>query len=70
MGVGEEKWCSAGENFSSGQPGLGGKMISARREDQLDPLLQVGGHQVPGLKVQSVHTAVQKMRHGQTWNQG
>lgn len=29
MGVGEEKWCGAGEDFGSGQPGLCGKVISA-----------------------------------------
>lgn len=52
MGVGEEKWCGAGEDFSSSQPGLRGKMISTRCDDQLNPLLQFGGHGVPGLKAQ------------------
>lgn len=29
-GVGEEQGCGTGEDFGSGQPGLGGKMVSTR----------------------------------------
>jgi len=68
LGVGEEKWCSAGKNFSSSQPGLCGEMISTGRDNQLNPLLQVGGHQVSGLKAQSVRTLIQKRQREQTGN--
>lgn len=54
MGAGEQERCGASEGFSSGQPGVCGKVLSTGGGHQLNPSLQCGGHQVLGLKAQSV----------------
>ncbi|KAL0621093.1 Zinc finger protein [Plecturocebus cupreus] len=50
MGVGEEKWCSTGEDFNGGQPRLCGKMVFTGQDDQLNPLFQLSGYRFPVLK--------------------
>lgn len=58
MGVGEEQRCGAGEDSGSGQPRRCGEAVSTGQDDQLDPLLQLGGHRVPILKAQEVPISI------------